>query len=304
MQYEKVRQNPRQFKALTSISVEQFDILLSRFEFKWLDFIERYNLDGTPRMRKYVPKNEAQLKTVGDKLFFILYHKKNNPLQEAQAAFFDLDVSMSNKWIHILSPILEKSLAEDAPKRRIEEVEFKKDEKYIIDGSERPIQRDTYIQGEYYSGKKGTHTVKNALITTTIGIILWLGGTQIGRLHDKTIVHPLYFSTNIELLADLGFKGWNPDNVKLTLPHKKPRNTKTEKRYLTKEQKEFNRKLAIERVKIENTLAHVKVLRIVKDRNRNYKQGYRDTIMLIACSLHNFRLKNHPKIVLNKENIC
>jgi hypothetical protein len=152
IQYEKVRQNARQFKALTSISIEQFDLLLPRFEFKWLDFIERYNLDGTPRMRKYVPKNEEQLTTVADKLFFILYYKKNNSLKESLTVFFDLDVSMSNKWIHILTPILEKSLENDAPKRRIEEVEFKKDEKYIIDGSERPIQRDTYIQGKYYRG--------------------------------------------------------------------------------------------------------------------------------------------------------
>ena len=74
MQYTKARQNERQFKSLTSLSVEQFDTLLPIFESKWDDFIEKFNLDGTPRMRKYVPKNEKQLPTVADKLFFILFY--------------------------------------------------------------------------------------------------------------------------------------------------------------------------------------------------------------------------------------
>ena len=35
-------------------------------------FIEKYNRDVTPRLRKYVPKNDKQLPTAGDKLFFLL----------------------------------------------------------------------------------------------------------------------------------------------------------------------------------------------------------------------------------------
>ena len=303
MSYSKVRQNERQFKSLTSLSVEQFDSLLPIFECKWEDFIEKFNLDGTPRMRKYVPKNEEQLSTVADKLFFILFYQKTNSLQEVVASYFDLEVSMANKWIHILSPILDKSLEKYAPKSSIEDVKFEKDETYIIDGSERPIQRDTYQQEEYYSGKKGTHTMKNALLITTVGLIVWLGGTHVGRVHDKPMVENLNFSTPITLLADLGFLGWHPKNVNLILPYKKPRNTKTQKRELTKEQKDFNKELSKKRVKVENVLAHVKILRIVKDKNRNYRFGFRENLMVTACSVYNFRLKN-PKIVLIKENIC
>ena len=65
--------------------MEQFDILLPIFESKWENFIEKYNLDGTPRMRKYVPKNETQLSNVWDKLFFILFYKKTHSLQEVMA---------------------------------------------------------------------------------------------------------------------------------------------------------------------------------------------------------------------------
>ncbi len=303
MQYTKARQNERQFKALTSLSIEQFDSLLLIFTFKWEDFIEKYNLDGTPRMRRYIPKNEKQLPSVADKLFFILFYQKTNSLQEVVASYFDLDVSMVNKWIHILSPILDKALEKYAPKSRIEDVKFEKDETYITDGSERPIQRDTYQQEEYYSGKKGTHTMKNALLITTLGLIVWLGATHVGRVHDKPMVENLNFNTPIKILADLGFLAWKPTNVTLILPHKKPRNTKNEKRELTKEQKDFNLQLSKKRVKVENVLAHVKIFRIVKDRNRNYRFGFRENLMVTACSIYNFRLK-HPKIVQNKEIIC
>lgn len=38
--------------------------------------IEKYNLDGTLRITKYVPKNDKQLPTEGDKLFFLLIPSK------------------------------------------------------------------------------------------------------------------------------------------------------------------------------------------------------------------------------------
>jgi hypothetical protein len=56
--------------------VSEFDELLPYFEANWLDFIERYNLDGTPRLRAYSPRNESQLPTVAHKLFFILLSQK------------------------------------------------------------------------------------------------------------------------------------------------------------------------------------------------------------------------------------
>ena len=303
MPYEKARTNERQFKALTSLTIEQFDLLLPTFEIKWEIFIEKFNLDGTPRVRKYVPKNGEQLPTVAQKLFFILFYKKTNSLQEAMALQFELDVSMVNKWIHVLSPILEKSLEKHIPPSRIELSDFQENETYIVDATERPIQRDTYDQELFYSGKKKMHTLKNILIVSTIGMIVWLGETAAGSSHDKSMVNEIQFKTPISILADLGFLGWKPANVTLTLPHKKPRNSKKVKRELSQEQKDFNTSLARKRVKIENVLAHVKTLRIVKDRSRNYRFGFRENLMKTACGLYNFR-KTHLSVVQKKEIIC
>jgi hypothetical protein len=118
---------------------------------------------------------------------------------------------------------------------------------------------------------------------------MWLGKTHVGKVHDKLMVEPLNFLTQITVLADLGFKGWSPQNVTLILPHKKPRNTKTQKRDLTQDQRDFNKELSKKRVKVENVLAHIKILRIVKDKNRNYRFGFRENLMKTACALYNFR---------------
>ncbi len=118
---------------------------------------------------------------------------------------------------------------------------------------------------------------------------MWLGKTHVGKVHDKQMVEPLIFLTQITLLADLGFKGWSAENVTLILPYKKPRNTKTQKRELTQDQIDFNKELSRKRVKVENVLAHIKILRIVKDKNRNYKFGFRENLMKTTCGLYNFR---------------
>jgi hypothetical protein len=72
-------------------------------------------------------------------------------------------------------------------------------------------------------------------------------------------------------------------------PTKKPKG-----RDLTEEEKALNRDISAVRVRIEHVINGVKRYRIVKDKNRNWLKGYRDTVMEIACGLHNFRLKFRP----------
>ena len=84
------------------------------------------------------------------------------------------------RWIHILSPILEKSLATYKAASKIQSGDFNDDTTYLIDGIERTVQRDTYHQEDFYSGKKKTHTVKNLVITNLLGFIIWASPTAYG----------------------------------------------------------------------------------------------------------------------------
>jgi hypothetical protein len=52
------------------------------------------------------------------------------------------------------------------------------------------------------------------------------------------------------------------------------------------------------RIIVENTIAGVKRCRIVKDVFRNTKEGFSDSVMEVACALHNLRVEcRHPKPV-------
>ena len=291
MNFQKIRQNRKQFLSITSLQLEKFDALLPTFKQNWETFINNFALDGLPRVRPYVPTENEFLPSIEEKLFFILAYQKNASLQEFFAAAFNTDQATCNKYVHLFSPILDKSLIEYSPKRNIEDVNFTESRTYLVDATERAVQRDTYIQKEYYSGKKKRHTIKNMAICTTLGVLIFLSPTVFGRIHDKTLMNTFDITQkNITFYADLAFVSWCPsDEISVILPHKKPKNTKTEKRELTQDQKDFNKKHGAVRVRIENLFAHLKVMRILKDTIRNYKKGFKDLVIQTAASLYNFR---------------
>jgi hypothetical protein len=55
-----------------------------------------------------------------------------------------------------------------------------------------------------------------------------------------------------------------------------------------------NRLISGIRVRIEHAIGGVKRYRIVKDKLRNWKPGFRDLVFEICCGLHNFRLNFRP----------
>ena len=68
-----------------------------------------------------------------------------------------------------------------------------------------------------------------------------------------------------------------------------PVNIKTGNRELTQDQKDFNKEYSKKRVKVENVLACIKILRIVKAKNRNYRFKFREHLMKTVSGLYNFR---------------
>lgn len=298
MNYTDIRQNEKQFLALTGRTIEEFDAILVDFNGAFEHFIERYTLDNQPRTRKYSPRNERHIPTIEDKLFFILVYQKNNHLQEMQAAIFEMEQPLANRWIHILSDILLKSLEKYQAKKRIDQVKFEENQTYLIDATERPIQRDTYLQEDFYSGKKKTHTVKNLAIVNTLALVVFLGPTVSGKVADKTSAIDVNVASQVQadLYADLAFIGWKPKGFNLILPHKKPKKSKKNNPQLSPQQKQENKGQASIRVKVEHAFGSIKIMRIVKEENRNYKLGYRDLVMKTAVALHNLRIMKKYKI--------
>jgi hypothetical protein len=158
-----ILKDAKKLRALTSLLPEEFEALLVKFESKFEAYIEKYKLDGSIRYNKYSPRSEKGLASSAEKLFFILVYQKQNPTQEFLAFSFNLNQDMCAKWIKVLLPILEKSLhqyrAEQTP-TKVNEI-LQESQTYLVDVTERPVQRDTYEREEFYTEKKTTYDKKS-----------------------------------------------------------------------------------------------------------------------------------------------
>jgi DDE superfamily endonuclease/Helix-turn-helix of DDE superfamily endonuclease len=288
MNYFKIRENEKQFRALTTLNIAEFDELLVQFDSDWDVHIRRYTLKGKIRTSRYSAKQDEVLGTIEEKLFFILLHAKTNTLQEMLAASFNMTQGMVNIWIHALYPILEKSLEKYHAARTSEALNDKLVEghTYIADATDREIQRPTKDQEAFFSGKQKCHTIKNMTIISLTSFILFLSVTVTGKKHDKRLADEcVQLKKNIELRLDSAYVGYKPEGVSIIIPHKASKN-----KPLTRRQKKENQFFARDRVLVEHTYASVKRLRILKEINRHHKTGFRDRIMNIGVALHNFRV--------------
>lgn len=129
--------------------------------------------------------------------------------------------------------------------------------------------------------------MKNNVLVSEVGQVVFLSQTYEGSKHDKTIVDEegWQFPAGITLHQDLGFKGHTPKGVSVQMPHRKPRT-----RELTEEQKMENKRRASIRVKVEQAIGRVKIYRVLKDRIRLFKPGTKDLVMELGCALNNFKL--------------
>jgi len=129
--------------------------------------------------------------------------------------------------------------------------------------------------------------VKNIFLTSINNRVLYLSPTYEGKVHDKRICdeEQIKFDVPVILWEDTGFIGLNPDNADVRRPIKK-----SGKRELLAHEKAFNRQISSKRVKVEHTIGQCKIFRIVKDEVRAFKDDFRDTCILLACALNNFKM--------------
>lgn len=299
MKYDKVRNNPTSFLALTSVSIALFDEILPFFTDAHDEYFRWHDIKGKSisRRRSHVIQSNSPLPTVADRLFFILCFLKNNPTQEYHAACFDMSQQQCGQWIHTLTEVLRIALKDAGvlPAKTTEEFKKLLDQRggenvvheLIHDGTEREIPRPSNpdLQKEYYSGKKKKHTVKNAVISCMAGFILFTGATVEGKMHDKKIADTQYaFPYETVLQQDTGYQGYAPENVTVVQPKKKPKGG-----VLADEEKAANTEISRKRIKVEHAIGGAKILRVVKDECRLRKNDFVGGIFHLAAGLHNLR---------------
>jgi hypothetical protein len=86
-----MRLRPAEFLDFTSLTVEEFEILIPPFEAAFQAHMTQWCLDGTPRAnRRFSVYRTCPLATPEDRLFFLLTYLKTYTLQVVQGRLFGM----------------------------------------------------------------------------------------------------------------------------------------------------------------------------------------------------------------------
>lgn len=292
MLQRRVLTNARLLRAVTGLSRDEFHRVLPSFAVAYHEAVARTHADR-PRRRRMGGGRKGQLSAMADKLLFILVYVHLYPIQEVQGVLFSLGQSQASEWAIRLLPILSVALGYEValparPPATAEALATQcPDLVFLVDATERPIPRPgtEERQKQYYSGKKKRHTVKNTIVCTAKGRrIVYVGQTEQGKTHDKTLAESDAppFPPDSRGAADLGYQGYRPPNLLLTIPLKKPKGGE-----LTDDEKAINTVLAKKRIYVEHAIRGIKRQRICADIFRNTSAGLIDLSIEVAAGLFN-----------------
>ena len=234
LNYETLKKKPQKLLALTGLARREFEEMLPVFA-KVLTRAEAAIRPKRIRRRRAVGAGRKPgLRTVENKLLFVLVYTKTYPLQVVQGQLFGMSQSSASEWIHFLLPILAKALAalKVMPERAGAQLARHEPGQaepldLIIDGVERRRQRpkDAVNQALHYSGKKKGHYDKNVVVANTQSKrIGFLSSTIPGVAHDKAIADraKIRYPAGATLRSDLGFWGYAPRVQHHLQPKKSP----------------------------------------------------------------------------------
>ena len=111
LRFTDLRTRPTAGLDLTSLTVNEFELLASPFEVAFQAHMALWRLDGKPRIaRRYTTDKNCPLPTPEDRLLCILVYLKTSPLQVVQGRLFGMGQSTAHQWIHVLLVVLRASL--------------------------------------------------------------------------------------------------------------------------------------------------------------------------------------------------
>ena len=122
LRFTDVQSRPTEFLDLTSLTLDEFQLLVSPFETAFHARMAAWRLDGKPRSaRQFSIYKNCPLPTPEDRLLFILTSLKTSALQGMHGRLFGMSQSKANQWIHVLLPVLLATLRAlgDAPARSL-----------------------------------------------------------------------------------------------------------------------------------------------------------------------------------------
>lgn len=151
LNYQELKDKPREFLAATGLTKEEFELLLPHFEAAYQQqYPSTLTVQGKARQRGLGAGVKSKLAALADQLFFILVYQKTNPLQTLHGLQFGIVQSRANYLIHRCLPVVQTALARMGmkPEREAGAVAAQPaagegGANLSLDGTERTLQRPT-----------------------------------------------------------------------------------------------------------------------------------------------------------------
>jgi hypothetical protein len=122
VRFTELQSRPLEFLDFTSLTLEEFQQLVSPFATAFHARMTAWRMEGKPRTaRRFTVYQNCPLPTPEDRLLFILVSLKTSALQVVQGRLFGMVQGKANPWIHVLLPALLAALRAlgDAPARSL-----------------------------------------------------------------------------------------------------------------------------------------------------------------------------------------
>jgi DDE superfamily endonuclease len=122
LRFTDMQSRPLEFLDFTSLTLDEFQQLVSPFETAFHTRMAAWRMDGKPRTaRRFTVYKNCPLPTPEDRLLFILTYLKTYALQVVHGRLFGMVQGKANQWIHVLLPALRAALRTlgDAPARSL-----------------------------------------------------------------------------------------------------------------------------------------------------------------------------------------
>ena len=122
LRFTELQSRPLEFLDFTSLTLEEFQQLVSPFETAFHARMTAWRMDGKPRTaRRFTVYQNCPLPTPEDRLLFILVYLKTYALQVVHGRLFGMVQGKAHQWMHVLLPALLAALRAlgDAPARSL-----------------------------------------------------------------------------------------------------------------------------------------------------------------------------------------
>lgn len=292
LRYRNLSRYPTIFRALTGLSVPEFEALLDE-AMPRMGIAEQVRLSRVGRKREIGGGHPFELKGRDQILLTVVWLRKY-PTHEVLGFLFGVSDSTAGRYIKRVLPLLEAigrdEMRMPRPGKRGQLLDTLLAETpelaVLIDSFEQRVQRPQQRSeaDKYYSGKKKQHTLKNQVaVDEYTGEIVDVSHSVCGPIHDTTLLdesgllHRL--PPGVGALGDLAYTGLSkkhPQGLGAT-PRKKPRGKPRPEADVA-----FNTAFARRRIPVEHTIGRLRLYESLSQTDRNHRQDHAPRVAAVA----------------------